>query len=207
VTGVFSFSNERQEDEMKSVAIGALVLFLTAAPALAQKIYIDYDKDYDTSGIETFAWNETSETSVADTNPLLHSRIVNGIEYYLTLGGAREVTDSPDVYVTYHASTRKELSVDTTVHGYGYPSGWGYYGRRPYGYHGGYGTATTTVRTYDKGTLIVDVWDTASKQLVWRGTADNITVTSNPTKMEKRIDKALKKMVNKWQKIKASKKE
>ena len=61
----------------------------------------------------------------------------------------------------------------------------------------------TTVRTYDKGTLIVDIWDAASNELVWRGTAANITVTDNPTKMEKRIDKVLKKMVDKWREIKA----
>jgi hypothetical protein len=111
---------------MRFSAVWVLGLVLTAVPAFAQKVYIDYDQDYDGGGIETFAWAETSETSVASANPLLHSRIVNGIEYYLTLGGAREVASNPDVYVTYHASTRKELRVDTSVHGYGYPSGWGY---------------------------------------------------------------------------------
>ena len=49
----------------------------------------------------------------------------------------------------------------------------------------------------------MDIWDAASDKLVWRGTAVNITVTDNPTKMDKRIDKALKKMVDKWRKIKA----
>jgi hypothetical protein len=169
---------------------------------MAQKVYINYDKSYDGSAVETFAWAETAETSVANTDPLLHSRIVNGIEYYLTLGGVREAESNPDVYVTYHASTKKELSIDTSVHGYGYPGGWGYYGHRPYGY-GGYATSSTTVREYERGTLIVDVWDAASNQLVWRGTAANIAVIENPIKMEKKIDKALKKIVDKWRKIKA----
>ena len=53
------------------------------------------------------------ETSVTDADPLQHSRIVNGIEYYLTLGGAREDDRDPDVLVTYHTNTKKELSVDT----------------------------------------------------------------------------------------------
>lgn len=187
---------------MRFSALWLLGLVFITGPAFAQKVYIDYDQSYDGGSIETFAWMETSETSVAKADPLLHSRIVNGIEYYLTLGGVRETGSDPDVYVTYHTSTRKEISIDTSVHGYGYPSSWGYYGR-PYAY-GGYGSATTTVRTYEKGTLIVDVWDAASNKLVWRGTAVNITVTDNPTKMEKRIDKALKKIVDKWRKIKAS---
>jgi hypothetical protein len=191
---------------MKSSVLLVLGLALMAGPAFAQKVYIDYDRGYDGGGIETFAWAKTSETSVAKADPLLHSRIVNGIEYYLSLGGAREVESNPDVYVTYHTSTEKEVRLDTDYWGYGYPGGWaygGYYGRRSYAYGGYGGTSSTTVRTYEKGTLIVDVWDAASNKLVWRGTAVNITVTDNPLKMEKRIDKALKKMVNEWQKIKA----
>jgi hypothetical protein len=187
---------------MKLSAVLVLGLVLTAGPAFAQKVYIDYDEKYTAGDIETFAWADTSETSVAEANPLLHSRIVNGIEYYLTLGGIREDNDNPDVYVTYHGSTEQEVQFDTDHWGYGYPSAWhggGYYGG--YGY-GGYGTSTTTVRTYEKGTLVVDVWDAESKKLVWRGTALNIAVTDNPTKMEKKIDKALKKMVGEWRKIK-----
>jgi hypothetical protein len=174
---------------------------MSAGPALAAKVYVDYDPGYDLSAVRSFAWAETSETSVADADPLLHSRIVNGIEYYLTLGGAHEDDDAPDVYVTYHTSTKKELSVDTSTHGYAYPARWGRYGR-PYPY-GGHGTAISTVSTYKLGTLVVDIWDAESDKLVWRGTAAEITVTDNPTKMGKRIDKALKKMVGKWRKIKA----
>jgi hypothetical protein len=188
---------------MKFSALLVLGLVLVAGPAFAQKVYIDYDKEFTAGDIKTFAWADTSETSVEDANPLLHSRIVNGIEYYLTLGGIREVNDDPDVYVTYHGSSEQEVRFDTDHWGYGYPSAWyggGFYGGYPH--HGGYGTSTTTMRTYEKGTLVVDVWDAKSKKLVWRGTALNITVTDNPNKMEKKIDKALKKMVNEWRKIK-----
>ena len=49
----------------------------------------------------------------------------------------------------------------------------------------------------------MDIWDARNDKLVWRGKAINITVTDNPTRMEKRIDKALKKMVDKWRRIRA----
>jgi hypothetical protein len=93
------------------------------------------------------------------------------------------------------------VSVDTSHFGYGYPSSWAW-GYGGYGY-GGMGTSTSTVRTYETGTLVVDVWDAKTNQLVWRGTVTEIMLTPNATKMEKRIDKALKKLVNKWEKIKA----
>jgi hypothetical protein len=64
------------------------------------------------------------------------------------------------------------------------------------------GTSTTSVSTYQKGTLVVDVWDAKSETLVWRGMASNIVLTQNPEKMHKKIDKALKKMMDKWEKIK-----
>ena len=167
---------------MKFRVLIVIVLFMIAGPVFAQQIHIDYDKDYDGSGIKTFAWAETSKTSVAEANPLLHSRILNGIEYYLTLGGAREVESDPDVYVTYHASTRDQIVVNTTSWGYGYPRGWGYYGGRSY--HSGV-PSTTTVNTYKRGTLVVDVWDAETKQLVWRGVASNISVYEDPVKFMK----------------------
>ena len=184
---------------MKFRVLIVIVLVTIAGPVFAQQIHIDYDKDYDLSGITTFTWAETSKTSVAEANPLLHSRILNGIEYYLTLAGTREVESDPDVYVTYHASTRDQVVVNTTNWGYGYPRGWGYYGGRSY--HSGV-PSTTTVNTYKRGTLVVDVWDAETKQLVWRGVASNISVYEDPVKMKKRIDKALKKMAKKWEKIK-----
>jgi hypothetical protein len=60
---------------------------------------------------------------------------------------------------------------------------------------------TTTVSKYVKGTLVVDVWDTASQKLVWRGTA-KLSVVENPDAVDKKVDKAIAKMVKKWQKIK-----
>jgi hypothetical protein len=191
-----------EEMEMRVATWCVLGLLLMAGPAFAQKIYIDYDSDAVHNDFETFAWMRTDDTSLAGTDPLLHSRIVNGIEYYLTLAGAKEVDSDPDVYVTYHTSTKTEVSVNTDYWGYGYPSSWyygGYYGRYGYAYAG---PATTTVSTYERGTLVVDVWSADRNELVWRGMATNIAVTENPKKMEKRVDKALKKMVSRWQKIK-----
>lgn len=192
---------------MKLMAWVPFVLVLSTGSIVAQTVHVDYDSnyDYETREIKTFAWIDSSDNTVAEANPLLHSRIVNGIEYYLTRAALTEVDASagPDLYVTYHASSKEEVHFNTSTMGYGYPGGWaygGYYGH-PYGM-GGVGMSTTTVSTYEKGTLVVDVWDAASEKLVWRGTASNIVVAQDPQKMEKKIDKALKKMIDKWGKIK-----
>ena len=192
---------------MRIKAVLALALFLMAGPVFAQKVFIDYDKNYDFSSMKTFSWAETSATSLEIANPMLHSRIVNGIEYYLSDAGLREVKENPDVYVTYHTSSKEEMSLNTTSFGYGYPGGmaWGGYGGYYGGYYGGMGmgASTTNVYTYEIGTLVVDVWDPDSETLVWRGTATGITIVENPQKMQKKVDKALRKIVAKSQKERA----
>ena len=178
-----------------------LMMFLIAAAASAQKVYIDHDPSYDGSGVKTFAWAKSPETSMAESNGLMHSRIVNAIEHFLSQGGLREVESDPDVYVTYHTNSKEELSVNTDNFGYGYPGGWAWDPYWPGYYGGGWGSTTTTVSQYTRGTLIVDVWDAKAKKLVWRGSASAI-VPDKPAKLEKKIYKAIEKMVAKWQKIK-----
>lgn len=186
---------------MKLRVPAVLIVFLLAAPAFAQKVYIDYDRDFDTSTVKTFGWLDTPETSLKSKDQLMHSRLVNAVEHHLTMSGLVEDTEDPDIWVTYHASSEQNLRLDTSTYGYGYPSGW--YRGGYYGHHGSYGSATTTVSSYTTGTLVVDAWSADSNQIIWRGIAENIAVTNNPTKMEKRIDKALKKIVAKSQKLRA----
>ena len=189
---------------MKLTASILFVLVLLTGSAFAQTVDVDFDKDYEGGKAKTFAWVKSSDTSVKAADPLMHSRILNGIEYYLTRAGIMEVDekDNPDLYVTYHASSKEEVHLNTTSMGYGYPGGWGHAGYGGGWYGGSMGTSTTSVSTYQKGTLVVDVWDAKSETLVWRGMASNIVLTQNPEKMNKKIDKALKKMMDKWEKIK-----
>ena len=65
--------------------------------------------------------------------------------------------------------------------------------RRYGGYYGGVSTSTTTVSTWQIGTLVIDAWDGESKDLIWRGTAEE-TISPNPQKMEKKINKAVAKL-------------
>ena len=51
---------------------------------------------------------------------------------------------------------------------------------RPYAY-GGMSSATTTVRTYDVGTLVIDMFQVSTKQAIWRGTAEK-TISDKPEK-------------------------
>lgn len=72
------------------------------------------------------------------------------------------LTDSnPDFAVAYYASARDTLDVTYWDYGYPWRPRWG----RPWG------PATVTVTRYTQGTVIVDVIDPGSRELLWRGQA------------------------------------
>ena len=183
-----------------------LSLSLLAAPVLAQKVHIDYDEAADFSKYKTFAWYESSETSIADSNELMHRKLVELIQNQMQRGALRLTDSEPDLYITYHTDEKEELSLNTTSFGYGYPNTWGHYpgafGGYGYGAYSGWGvsSAHTSVSSYTRGTLIIDVWDAREEKLVWRGSVSDI-VPENPQKLEKKLERALEKMAKKWQKM------
>ena len=101
-----------------------IVLGLAATPALAQKVNIDYAHDYDFEAVKTFQYVNTEESN-AD-NPMMADRIESMIKKEMNEGGATEVTENPDLFITYHITTEQQTSYTTTSFGYGgYGGGWG----------------------------------------------------------------------------------
>jgi len=175
----------------------ALMVVLFAMPAAAQKVYVDYDRNAIKNDYRTFAWQETGPT-LQEFAPLMHTRIKNGIEHYLTEGGFIEDAKDPDLWVTYHTSAQEEVQFSVTSYGYGYGAGWGW---SPYWGATG-GGVSTTASTYERGTLVVDIWDAKTNEIVWRGTASAV-VSENPKKAQKTVEKALEKMVKQFRELKA----
>ena len=166
--------------------------------------HVDYDRQVDFDQYTTFAWAPTSETSLEDTAPLVHQRIVAAIQNKMQEGGQAKLVqpnENPDLFITYHTKSREELQVNTSSMGYGYGPGWGWdpYWGGAMGGMGGMDSSTTTVSTYVKGTLIIDAWDAKTKNLVWRGTVES-TVSEDPQKGEKKIIKSIDKLADRWDK-------
>ena len=182
--------------------IRAFMLFSIVLPvaAFAQKVNIDFDRDVDFTKYKTYAYQVCHQVE----NPLVDKRIVKELESRVAIEGLRRAESDPDVKVTYHSSTSEEFAIDTTTWGYGFGSGWywghggGYFGRGG-GYLGSAGpvSTSTTIRKYMRGTLVVDIWDARTKELLWRGTATDI-VSDNPDKNEKKLKKSLEKMFKKY---------
>ena len=181
---------------MKSSLTLLFVLAIAATPSLAQKITIDYAHDFDFSSVETFQYVDTKESDAPDE--LTNNRIKNAIIRELSEGGLHSVSSEPDLYITYHQTSKENTVYNTTSFGYGgFHGGWGCWGC-------GMGSATTTASTYTEGTLIIDAYGPDDKKMIWRGTG-TVTVKSKPEKQTKQIDNILDKLGKKWTKILAGK--
>lgn len=179
--------------------IGLVVaLLLCAASAAAQKVYVDYDRSVDFNQYTSFAWGPTIDLApdLRDTAPLAHAWLKNAIEYYLVQGGLVEDEENPDVKVTYYTDEYGVVQFQVVNAGYNYGPGW--YWDPLWG--PGMGATSFQTNVYDKGTLVIDIWDTKTKQAIWRGTATG-SIKENPTKMTKQIDKIVEKMVKKFRKM------
>lgn len=128
------------------------------------------------SQYRSFAWMPPQEqnngnriASVADL------KIKDAAVASLSSKGLRLRTNNPDLLVTYTATVgRGSKTVYTpTYYGSGIYPGWGWGWYRPY-YYGTpfvyYGGDTATGREhYKEGTIIIDLIDTHTRRVVWRG--------------------------------------
>lgn len=176
------------------VATAALLVGI-ALPALAQKPQIQWNDEYDFDQVNTFMWQSIDEAQMSAANPFMHSLIKNLLAAELATSGLTEVTANPDVYVTYYGSTETEVQLRTDSYGYSYGGygmgGWGYYG------YGAAGPISSTTRQVEirHGTLVVDIWDAATRELVWRGTVTDV-MSSDAEKNERLVTKAISKLAD-----------
>jgi len=165
------------------------ILLAAAAPAagLAQSVKSDYDKATDFAKYKTFSFKKGTDAPT----PFAQERIQAAITSQLQERGIAPA-ETPDLYVYTHTRLSTEQRVDVTSYGYGGYPGWG-------GWGGGFGSSSVMVTDVPMGTVMVDLVDAKTDKLVWRGLASD-TLSSNPTpeKSEKRINKAMAKLFNKF---------
>lgn len=171
---------------MQTLAVAA-ALCVAGATAFAQDVKVDFDKDANFASLKTFA----AKIGTSWNNPLGEKRVLSEIEETLTQKGwTMADADKADAVVVLHGATEKEKTLNTFYSGGGY----GGYGWRGWGGAGmGMGSATTTTSEYLVGTLVVDIFDAKSKQLLFRGTAQD-ELSDKAEKNAKKLAKASDKM-------------
>ena len=165
---------------MKTFAATVLSLLL-AACASTPTVHTDADPAAAFASYRTYKWIQSPQ----GVSPLLQQRIVDGVNQQLAAKGWSESADA-DVAIAAHVATEQRQDIDTFYSGPAY-AGWGWHG--PWAA----GSVNTSVRTYDVGTLVVDLFDTKTRQAVWRGTAKG-TIPSSPERLNEGVQAGITKM-------------
>jgi hypothetical protein len=160
--------------------VGMTLVF--AGMASAQQVKTDYDRSANFALYKTYSWEH-----VETKDPLNVDRIKHAVNTVLAARGWTMVDSGADVAVVAMEITRDQQTLNTFYDGLG--GGWGW---RRFG-GGGFGEATTTTDTYTVGTVVVDLFDTKTKQLIWRGSASD-TLSNNSDKNIKDLNESVDKM-------------
>ncbi len=182
--------------------IGLLMSVLLLFACSPMQITTDYDDSVLFADLKTYNWLPGRPLStgnpVIDTNSLLHKRIKNEINRWFQSHGYKlEPKDKSDFLVSYYVVTEQKTQISVLNDYYGYPRGWGYYG----GYYDypGPGGSRTYVYEYEEGTLIIDIVNTKTHQLMWRGTAEGeVEELKTPEEKKARIAKVVQSILKKF---------
>ncbi len=159
------------------ISLTALVsLLLVSAAAVAQDVKTDFDHHANFSQFRTYYWEK-----VQTSDPLWENRIKDAVNKDLQAKGWQMVDNGGDVALTAVGSAHNQREYQTFYNGLG---GWRW---------GGFGETTTEVENYPVGSLVLDMYDAHNKQLIWRGVSSD-SLSNNPEKNEKKLDKAVDKM-------------
>ena len=166
-------------------AVLTACLLVLPALAIAQDVKIDYDKAYNFAPVKTYSIRIGTPWG----NDLSQRRVLAELDQAIAGKGWKKVDEGgeADIAVIVHGATETKRSANTF-----YSGGMGGYGYR-YGGMGGTATASTTVTEYTVGTLVVDMFDAKTKNLVFRGTAAD-EISDKAEKNTKKLDKAVEKL-------------
>jgi hypothetical protein len=152
------------------------VVCMISVTASGVEVRSDFDHHANFSQYKTYSW-----AKVDTPDPLWNDRVKEAVDRALTAKGWSQVPSGGDVSVVAVGTTHQKPTLRTFYDGF---DGWLW---------GGFADATTYVENYTEGTLVVDLFDSASKKLIWRGSATDV-LSGKPEKDEKKVDKAVAKM-------------
>jgi len=167
-----------------SLALTAALLVLGVTSLVAQDVRSNYMPGTDFSKYHTYKW--VTIQGASHPNQIIDAEIKQSVDAQLSAKGLTKTdSDKADLYIGYQTAVDQQKQWN----GYGMGGGWRWGG----------GMATATSSTIDIGSLVIDMYDPATKQLVWTGTASKtLDPSSNQQKNQKNLDKAMAKLLKNY---------
>ena len=179
----------------KLMLLTIALLVLGGRCAIAQDVRYDFDKDKDFSKYKTYKWVPVKGADQPDE--LTGKQITDAVDTQLAAKGLSKTdSDTADLYLGYQTAIGTEKQFTSFNTGWGYGPGWG---GGWYGYGGGMGTTYGSTSTVYVGQLDLSMYDSAQKQLVWRGVASKtLDPKAKPDKKQKNVTKAVEKLLKNY---------
>lgn len=157
----------------RALALAMVTLALAGCSQL--RVATEYDRSAKFAALHTYAWQSTGPPETRDPrlkSKRLDATVRSAVDRVLAAKGYTSAAagTTVDFLVAYHIVVNQKTSaaeIDRT-YGYGRSGGWGG------GTYGGWGWSTTQVHDYEQGTLLIDIIDPATMNLLWRGTGTRV---------------------------------
>lgn len=169
-------------------ALALAVLLAGLAGCSSLSVNYDYDNNVEWTNFKTYNWMEGARDAIdpamaLGNSSLLDQRIRNSVNGEMEYRGLA-VSEEPDLLVVYHLGTQEKIQV----------TDWGY---RYSDYYWGYGGRQIDVDQYTEGSLVIDLVDAKTMNLVWRGTGTKVLDRSqrSPEEIQARLDDIVAKIM------------
>jgi len=165
---------------VKFLATALFGAAITGAPILAQTVTIDYDHSVNFAKFKSYTWS-----GVHATDPSVEGRITIAVDRDMSGRFFHQQTKNGDVTIAVVEATRdKQEYADfyAKLNDITWQRGWG---------SGGFLDTATTPQDVPLDTLVMDMYDTKTQKLIWRG-----VVTEPVAKSQDKNDQIMDRAVN-----------
>jgi hypothetical protein len=171
-------------NRLARIGIGLVLALLASNLTPAQDVTSNAMPGTDFSKYHTYKW--VTIEGASQPNQIVDAQIKASVDSQLAAKGLTKTSDdNANLFIGYQVSIDQQKQWN--AYGMGGGPRWG----------GGMGTATSSV--INIGTLVLDMYDPTTKQLVWTGRATKtLDSSANQEKKQKNLDKAMQKLLKNY---------
>lgn len=168
------------------ITLTAMVLLASCGPSI--RVFSDYDKALSPASYKTYSWLDTKAIEQLGNDPryineLTDKRIREAVNREFAGVGISLVTQKADMILHYHIIIDNKTMIVTEPYGSRYSR---YLENR-----------RTSVYQYKEGTLLIDMMDAKTNEVVWRGGATDVITDEARKNPEEAINYAVKEILKK----------
>ena len=170
----------------KVTVMFAAIAMVAAAGCATMTVSSHVESGISFSEYATYDWGPPDNLPVGDprldNNPFFNDYLQGAIERSMAAKGYDlAVAGGADLLIHYHASVNQKIDVYDVDHRYGYC----------------YENCKPDYFNYEEGTLVIDLVDTNTNKVVWRGWAQDSMngIIDHQDRLEKQVDESVTKMM------------